>query len=227
MGSYRLRRFVFILIMLVIAAIPASQASWDELPTLDTIIQSDINSDAHSKTWPELSEIEVKGRAAKTGYERAEFGNGWENQAGCSTRNRVLARDLTQVVIDEKCRVVKGELLDPYTGRLIQFTKGELTSDDVQIDHVVALSNAWQTGAQQLSYDARVMLANDPLNLLAVSGDSNEQKSDSDAASWLPHNKSFRCSYIKRQIAVKKKYNLWVTSAERDAMLRVLEGCAS
>jgi len=99
------------------------------------------------------------------------------------------------------------------------------TSNAVQIDHVVPVSDAWQKGAQQLSSQTRYNFYNDPLNLLAVDGPSNESKSDSDAASWLPPNKSFRCSYVARQIAVKYKYHLWVTQAEHDAMASVLGTC--
>ena len=103
--------------------------------------------------------------------------------------------------------------------------RGQHTSTAVQIDHVVALSDAWQKGAQQLNADQRLQLANDPYNLLAVDGPANQQKSDSDAASWLPSNKSFRCQYVARQIGVKHKYALWVTQAEKDAMTNVLSGC--
>jgi hypothetical protein len=95
----------------------------------------------------------------------------------------------------------------------------------VQIDHVVALSNAWQTGAQQLSQSERIELANDPTNLLAVDGSSNSQKGDGDTATWLPRTKSFRCEYVARQIAVKAEYSLWVTAAEKEAMLSVLATC--
>jgi hypothetical protein len=95
----------------------------------------------------------------------------------------------------------------------------------VQIDHVVALSDAWQKGAQAIEFSDRVVFANDPLNLLAVDGPANQKKGDSDAASWLPSNRQFRCQYVARQIAVKQKYSLWVTEAEKAAMKRVLNGC--
>lgn len=172
-----------------------------------------------------LAQLEVKGRAPKTGYSRAQFGDGWAEQNGCDTRNIILHRDLTEVVTNEKCQVVSGLLHDPYTGKDISFKRGAGTSDDIQIDHVVALSDAWQKGAQQLSRKQREQLANDPLELLAVDGAANQQKSDGDAATWLPPNKPFRCQYISRQIAVKKKYGLWVTQAERDAISRVLGTC--
>lgn len=170
-----------------------------------------------------LETIAVKGRAPKTGYARSEFGNGWGTLQGCDMRNTILYRDLADVKTDGVCKVVSGTLQDPYTATTIQFqrTQGEM----VQIDHVIALSDAWQKGAQQLTKDQRVALANDPLELLAVDGPSNQAKGDSDAATWLPDNKTFRCEYVARQIAVKKKYSLWVTQAEKDAMVKVLSSC--
>ena len=172
-----------------------------------------------------LDELPVEGRAPKTGYERAQFGDGWLLVGGCDTRNIILWRDLSNPVSTTDCKVTSGVLADPYTGTTIVFSRGKDTSDLVQIDHVVALSNAWQTGAQLLSVERRVELANDPLELLAVDGNANQVKSDGDAATWLPSNKAFRCQYVARQIAVKAKYGLWVTDPEKAAMARVLEAC--
>jgi len=169
-----------------------------------------------------LESLAVKGRAAKTGYARSEFGNGWASTSGCDTRNIILHRDLDNPVVDDKCAVVSGTLNDSYTGTVIIFEKG---SSSIQIDHVIALSAAWQTGAQLLSREQRIQLANDPLELIAVQGDANQQKSDGDAATWLPSSKPFRCEYIARQIAVKQKYTLWVTPSEKEAMLSVLSSC--
>lgn len=172
-----------------------------------------------------LEELEVKGRAPKTGYSREQFGDGWASENGCDTRNIILHRDLREIEVNGDCQVESGVLNDPYTGQTIQFQRGSSTSDDVQIDHVVALSDAWQKGAQQLSYEERVELANDPLELLAADGPSNQQKGAGDAATWLPPHKPFRCQYVARQIAVKKKYSLWVTQAEKEAIARVLGTC--
>lgn len=169
-----------------------------------------------------LETLVVKGRAPKTGYARSQFGSGWTTTSGCDTRNIILHRDLQNPVLDENCLVISGTLNDPYTGTVILFTKG---SSDIQIDHVVALSDAWQTGAQVLTKAQRIQLANDPMELLAVQGDANQQKSDGDAATWLPSHKSFRCEYVARQIAVKQKYSLWVVPAEKQAMLDVLTTC--
>lgn len=172
-----------------------------------------------------LETIPVKGRAPKTGYKREQFGDGWNKQGECDMRNIILHRDLNNVTMSDSCKVISGSLADPYTGKTVLFQRGEQTSDDVQIDHIVALSNAWQTGAQQLTLNERVAMANDPLELVAVDGDTNQKKGDGDAATWLPPNKPFRCQYVARQIAVKSKYKLWVTQAEGDAMRRVLASC--
>ena len=170
--------------------------------------------------------IAVKGRAPKTDYKRSRFGDGWLETNGCDTRNLILARDLVDAEFqDDGCTVVSGTLNDPYTNNPIDFMRGVDTSDKVQIDHVVALSDAWQKGAQLLSSAERERLANDPLNLLAVDGQANQDKSDSDAASWLPPNKSYRCQYVARQIAVKDEYQLWITDAEKNAMRSVLSSC--
>ena len=175
-----------------------------------------------------LETLEVKGRAPKTGYNRKEsFGRAWldTDRNGCRTRDDILKRDLSDITQQGRCGVEKGVLRDPYSGDMINFQRGPRTSEAVQIDHVVALSDAWQKGAQNLSKRERILLANDPLNLLAVSGPLNQQKSDRDAASWLPPNKSYRCPMVARQIAVKSRYKLWVTQAEKDAMKQVLKRC--
>jgi hypothetical protein len=180
-----------------------------------------------------LSIIEAqvtKGRAAKTGYTRAQFGQTWADvdRNGCDTRNDILKRDLTAEVFKEKtrdCVVLSGTLIDPFSGETINFVRGNVSSMEVQIDHVVALSNAWQTGAFKLSIKERTAFANDPLNLLAVKGRLNSQKGDGDAATWLPPLKSYRCDYVSRQIAVKIKYRLWFTAPEKEAMVRILKIC--
>ena len=172
-----------------------------------------------------LAHLEVKGRAPKTGYDREQFGGEWASVDGCDTRSRILARDMRETAYRAAggCDVASGVLEDPYTGRAISFRAGG--GSEVDIDHVVALSDAWQKGAQQWSYQRRVEFANDPLNLLAVDASANRQKGDGDAATWLPPNKRFRCAYVARQIAVKRRYRAWVTVAERDAMARVLARC--
>ena len=177
-----------------------------------------------------LDSLAVKGRAPKTGYTRAQFGQPWADvdRNGCDTRNDILARDLTNLTFKPKtrdCVVLTGTLIDPYSGIQIDFVKGNTTSTEVQIDHVVALGNAWVTGAFKLTSEKRLELANDPMNLLAVQGRLNSQKQDGDAATWLPPLKSYRCTYVAKQIAVKAKYGLWVTAPEKAAMKSILAKC--
>ncbi|ASY13090.1 DUF1524 domain-containing protein [Candidatus Nanopelagicus hibericus] len=173
-----------------------------------------------------LNQLEVKGRAAKTGYSRAQFPH-WSDpdRNGCDARNDTLKRDLTNItykVGTRDCKVVGGQLLDPFSGKSITFSS---TKSNIDIDHLVALSNAWQTGAAYFDKAKRTQIANDPLNLLAVDAKLNRQKGDGDAATWLPPAKSFRCEYVAAQIAVKLKYSLWLTAPEKSAMSRVLESC--
>jgi hypothetical protein len=176
-----------------------------------------------------LATLAVKGRAPMTGYDRGMFGAAWTdtNRNGCDTRNDVLRRDLARREIKpgtSSCVALAGWLApDPYTGARIHFVFGG--ASEVDIDHVVALGDAWQTGAFRWVPLKRLALANDPMNLLAVSASANRSKGDGDAATWLPSNKSYRCAYVARQVAVKSKYGLWITAAEHSATARILDGC--
>ncbi|QFQ01495.1 hypothetical protein CUROG_00445 [Corynebacterium urogenitale] len=175
----------------------------------------------------QLASLQVKGRAPKNNYARSEFGQRWKDvdRNGCDQRNDVLARDMTQVDAPSGCKVLSGVLHDPYTGQTINFVRGQQTSQAVQIDHVVALADAWQKGAQEWTPEKREQFGNDTMNLLAVDGPQNQKKGAGDAATWLPPNKAFRCQYVTLQIRVKATYGLWVTTAERDAMDRELGRC--
>ena len=173
-----------------------------------------------------LNNLEVKGRAPKTGYARSQFPH-WSDpdRNGCDARNDTLKRDLTNItykVGTRDCKVIAGQLLDPFSNKVITFSTTKVVID---IDHVVALSNAWQTGAAYFDKNKRSQIANDPLNLLAVDSKLNRQKGDGDAATWLPPSKAFRCEYVARQVAVKAKYGLWVTQPEKVAIDKILSTC--
>jgi len=196
------------------------------LALLLTYIPHQANAAPSDDALTVLNSLSVKGRAAKTGYTRAQFTH-WSDldRNGCDARNDTLKRDLTEVIYKagtRDCKVISGLLLDPYSGKVITFSS---TKSTIDIDHVVALSNAWQTGAAYFDKTKRQQIANDPLNLLAVDFSLNRQKGDGDAATWLPPLKSYRCDYVARQIAVKAKYSLWVTAAEKDAKIKILEKC--
>lgn len=218
------------LVTLAIFVCGAAWAGWtqthQQLSSQPTV-KSSTQTVSTGQAADALTTLPVKGRAPMTGYARTAFGPGWATVGDCDMREHILGRDLTGAAYRSAtdCTVLSGTLRDPYTNKTIPFTRGTGTSDAVQIDHVVAIGNAWQTGAQALTLAERTKLYNDPLELLAVDGPTNEQKGDGDAATWLPPNTAYRCRYIARQIAVKQAYHLWVTQAEHDAMQRVLATC--
>ena len=175
-----------------------------------------------------VATLTVKGRAPKTGYSREAFGQAWydADRNGCDTRNDILRRDLKSRSMKNSCKVLAGTLKpDPYTGEQVRFVYGG--ASEIDIDHVVALSDAYQKGAANWAAGKRLAFANDPLNLLAVDAGANRAKGEGDAATWLPPNKSYRCQYVARQVSVKVKYKVWVTPAERDAIVRVLSDCGA
>lgn len=204
-----------IVVFLVLLAIYAPQ-----------VVSNTTYAQSYEDSISTLNSLEVKGRAPKTGYSRAQFPH-WSDldRNGCDARNDILKRDLTEVIFKagtRDCKVISGVLLDPFSNKVLAFTS---VKSAVDIDHLVALSNAWQTGAAYFDRSKRSQIANDPLNLLAVDARLNRQKGDGDAATWLPPHKPFRCEYVSRQVAVKAKYSLWVTAAEKDAITRVLNQC--
>lgn len=176
-----------------------------------------------------LETLQVDDSQSGEGYNRDLFGYRQtdDDGDGCDVRDEVLARDLENVTYTQPggCQVASGVLHDLYTGKIIDFVRGPRTSGAVQIEHVVALENAWQSGARDWNADQRYQFGNDMYNLLAADGEANSEKGSSSAAYWLPTNASFRCDYVARQIGVKAKYDLSVTTAEKRSMLAVLRSC--
>lgn len=174
-----------------------------------------------------LAGLAVRSKERRTGYDPQLFDSSSDaDDNGCDTRNDVLRRDLKDLVVQagtQGCTVAAGHFDDEYLGESYDFERG---STKIEIDNVVSLSNAWQTGASDLSVAQLREFGNDPLNLLAVSSRLKRQKAEGDAAAWLPPNEDYQCEYVSRQIAVKQKYGLWVAAAEKDAMETVLETCA-
>ena len=218
-----------------VSEIPSSQVPGIAQPSSDvTALPTDPSGvSTATPASPALAAaraLPVKGRAPHTGYSRSQFGAAWMdfNNNGCDTRNDILRRDFTQVIIKPNtggCKVIGGHWVDPYSGVPYVF---DHQPSEIDGDHVVSLSNAWQTGAAQWDLRKRESFANDPLNIVMTAAALNREKSDSDAASWLPPDKSFRCAFIARQVAVKKKYGLWVTASEKATMVRILsaKSCA-
>jgi len=175
-----------------------------------------------------LATLPVRAEDNSPKYRRDEFGAAWADvdKNGCDTRNDILRRDLRSTTIRkaDDCTVLTGELTDPYTTRIIRFNR-ERNASAVQIDHVVPLADAWRTGALDWTDAQRKAFANDPENLLAVDGPTNQEKSDQDASEWLPPSPGEQCPYVARQVGLKARYHLWVVQAEADAMRTILGKC--
>ena len=226
--NYRIRRIVSVIALLLGLAtwLILNPANYESKPSADSGAIEPLGVSTSTKLAKDvLEELEIKGRAPKTGYARTEFYKTWPNVDGCSLRQVIIKREVGESAKLDGCDVVAGTFIEPYTGNTFTATQKSDFSNHIQIDHVVALSDAWQKGAQYKTQEERYALATDPLNLLAVDSSANQQKSDGDAATWLPSNKSFRCQYVARQVSVKSKYGLWVTQAEHDAISDILQNC--
>lgn len=169
------------------------------------------------------------------GYDRERYFGTWQKSPRlCGTgtsRDYILKRDLASPVMDSRCRVVSGVLDDPYTGTVINFRRGVNTSGLVQIDHVVALQDAWASGASSWPQSRRVAYANDPDVLLASQGAANMAKGngvDWKAAAdpvWLPSYRPYRCDYMAKRVSIKHKYGLLMSKPEREQTVCLLEAC--
>lgn len=176
-----------------------------------------------------LDDIDVADGHADEPYNRGEHFGTWADPDGngCDTRNDILARDLTSVArkAEDGCTVLSGQLADPYTGSTIDFTYGVGTSNAVQIDHIVALSYAWQHGAEDWTKDERIIFANDPDNLVAVDGPANAAKSDHGPGDWMPPNEAYRCTFSARYAYALAKHDLSATAADHAAMEAAFDDC--
>lgn len=229
---------VCLLVVAVVIAVTAGKSSTDDAG-LTSSYPTTSTGPASRAELGKLAAIPIKGRAPKTGYDRALFGTAWTDDVtvagghnGCDTRNDILRRDLSGAGYRPgrpgrpACIVLSGTLSDPYTGKTVMFGRGPGRSNDVQIDHIVPILDAWQKGAYQWDDLKRRNFANDPINLQATSAEANRQKGSADAATWLPSNTAYRCTYVSRIVDVKSTYGVWMTQAEHDAIVRVLNNCA-
>lgn len=228
--GYKIRRLILVFVALggVVTWLVVNPNSYEENFTKVEDVNASIKlGEGEVRAVDILERLEVKGRSPKTGYDREEFYKSWPTVDGCNLRQKIIRREFGSTAVLDGCTVLSGEYDEPYTGEHIIYSSKDEISSGIQIDHVVALSDAWQKGADfdHMTAEKRRELATDPLNLLAVDSKANQSKSDGDAATWLPKNKKFRCQYVARQVSVKYKYNLWVTEAEKDAIKSVLENC--
>ncbi len=199
------------------------------LVTSSTLLPANATSSAVeteiARSLKQLAALRLTATAPIADYDRDYFGTAWADvdENSCRTRDDILARDLTDVVKRDSCTVVSGKLADPYTGKALVFSKAKATA--IQIDHVIPLSLAWDSGADAWSTGKRATFANDPANLLAVDGPANQRKSDSGLAEWLPPNAKYQCTYVMRFVRVAFLYGVTITSDDRTTAKQVLKTC--
>ncbi|MPV51031.1 DUF1524 domain-containing protein [Pseudactinotalea sp. HY160] len=175
-----------------------------------------------------FEQITIEGLQPITYDREGQFGRAWMDVDGngCDTRNDILARDLTSITLDDDdCTVLTGTLLDPYTGKTIDFERGVRTSSKVQIDHIVPLHRAAQSGALDWDQDTREAFANDPINLIASDGPANMSKGDRGPGDWLPANEAFHCDYVAAYVSVIDTYDLAMPAGDARAAQEVLATC--
>jgi Protein of unknown function (DUF1524) len=170
----------------------------------------------------ELSALQVAANGSISGYVRDDFKT-WDSQGGgCDTRDVVLKRDGSGVKVEGECKIVSGTWVSPYNQKTYH------SAQDLQIDHLVPLGDAWESGAKDWSASKKEAYANDlkdPL-LLAVDVSDNESKGDDDPSGWKPPNHGFWCTYAKDWISVKSVWGLTVTTAEKSALNEMLHTCS-
>lgn len=185
-------------------AIAAPEAAGDLASLLDQV-----------KVVDRINDVPGYERSCKRG-DACSFGPAWNDPTdttGCDTRNRLLARDLRDVVFKDgtrNCKVIAGWLQDPYSGE-------QVDRMDVEIDHTVALHRAWNAGAWQWDSRKRQIFANDPMELRALSSSINQAKSDAALDEWMPPLPQARCPFVIDYLSVMAKYELPITVSERDA----------
>ncbi|MFE4216894.1 HNH endonuclease family protein [Streptomyces sp. NPDC056844] len=168
-----------------------------------------------------LSQLTVSAEGSSSGYSRDKFPH-WITQSGaCNTREVVLKRDGTGVVQDSACAATSGTWYSEYDGATWT------AAADLDIDHMVPLAEAWRSGASGWTTAQRQSFANDLTRpqLIAVTDNVNQSKSDQDPGEWLPSRAAYRCTYARAWVHVKHYYGLSVDTTEKSALQSVLNGC--
>lgn len=169
----------------------------------------------------ELDALTVQAEGASSPYDRELFPH-WITADGCTTRETVLKRDGEGVEVGSDCYPTSGSWYSEYDGET------RTAPGDLHIDHVVALSEAWDSGASEWTTDRRQDFANDLTGpqLIAVTAEVNISKSDHDPAEWVPPLASKRCAYAKMWIHSKARWDLSIDSAEKTALQPLLDSCS-
>jgi hypothetical protein len=211
-------RLLWLVLAVVLAVVVALQVTATSDHRTQFVAQADIPTVAPGvDVLAGIPEVPVRIRSYD--YRRDAFGETWtdDNPApgghnGCDTRNDILDRDLVDktYVSIKRCpkAVAMGTLYDPYTNATVAFTRGAQVGAAVQIDHIVPLAQAWDLGARNWTDDMRLRFANDPANLIAVEGQANQDKGDSEPAAWMPPNHAFWCQYAVQFANMLRGYGL-------------------
>lgn len=193
-----------------------------------------------------------------SGFNREKQFGDWANSPDmcgtATTRDVILARDLTNVAYNSKCKVQSGDFTDPYTGTSMTFKYGTDTSSLIQIDHVVAVYEAYASGLWDKDQQTRVNYYNDPEVLLASQGEANNRKSEganlktagvptkyakewknsgeqrwaaSTPSIWLPSYQPYQCQYMSKRMYVKNKYALSMSPWEKTETVDFLTQCVA
>lgn len=149
---------------------------------------------------------------ASAEYKRNDFGTWIDIDSNCkNTRVEILIRDADSIK-SQTCNTVKGIWTDPYTGLKIS------DASMMDIDHIIPLKYAYDQGAKNWNKETKISLANDPVNLVAVSSHINRSKGSQGLSDWMPPNKDYRCEYIKRWKIISLKYNIELAPADKDTI---------
>jgi hypothetical protein len=177
---------------------------------------------SESTARAELAALTVGTPHSMDGYSRDAF-DIWAGQPdGCTTRQDVLARDGDNVVEGgDGCQPTSGSWYSAYDDTTVTVVA------QATIDHVVPLADAWRTGADQWTAARRKAFGNDltDAQLIIASSSSNSAKSDQDPSEWKPPNRAYWCTYGEQYVSVKYRFDLFVTSAEKDALGELLDAC--
>lgn len=178
-----------------------------------------IPSESTARTW--LAALQVKPTGSSSGYSRDLFPHWWTISGTCNTREVVLQRDGTNVVVGSDCYPTSGSWFSPYDGATWH------AASDIDIDHIVPLADAWRSGASTWTTAKRAAFAND-LNhpqLIAVTDNVNQSKGDRSPDAWKPPLTSYWCTYAEMWVASKHEWGLSITSAEKSALTTMLDRC--
>ncbi len=175
-----------------------------------------------SQVQSELNALRVAAEGSMTGYSRDKFPH-WHTVSGtCNTREQVLKRDGTNVSVGSDCYPTSGSWYSYYDGVT------RYSASQISIDHVVALAEAWRSGASSWTTSRREAFANDITGpqLIAVTTEVNSSKGDSDPSAWKPPRTSAYCGYSKFWIHTKYRWGLSLQSSEKSALQSMLNTCS-